>query len=61
MKSNIMDGKNSIKRVFYRGRVTKFKNIILYMVIAGIVAAVAALGIGMLSFLRTKDQFILYI
>lgn len=32
-----------------------------YLVIAGIVAAVAALGIGMLSFLRTKDQFILYI
>lgn len=41
MKSNIKDGKNSIKRVFYRGRVTKFKNLILYMAIAGIVASVA--------------------
>lgn len=41
MKSNITDSKNSIKRVFYRGRVTKFKNLILYMVIAGIVASAA--------------------
>lgn len=32
-----------------------------YMIISGIIAAAAALAIGMLSFLRTKDQFILYI
>ena len=33
----------------------------LYLIISGCVAAVVSLCIGMLSFLRTKDQFILYI
>ena len=32
-----------------------------YLIISGIIAALAALAVGMLSFLRTKDQFILYI
>ena len=41
LKSNITDGKNSIKRIFYRGRVAKFRNLILYMIIAGIVASSA--------------------
>ena len=43
MKSNVKDGKKSIKRVFYRGRVTKFKRLILYMLIAGLVASAAYL------------------
>lgn len=33
----------------------------MYQIVSGIVAAAVMLGIGMLSFLRTKDQFILYI
>ena len=41
MKSNVNDGKKSIKRIFYRGRVRKFKRLILYMLIAGLVASVA--------------------
>jgi len=33
----------------------------MYQVVSGVVAALAMLGIGMWSFMRSKDQFILYI
>lgn len=33
----------------------------VYLVISGVIAALAMMGIGMLTFLRSKDHFILYI
>ena len=39
MKSSIKDGKNAVKRVFYKGKATKFKKLIVFMAIVGIVAS----------------------
>ncbi len=40
MKSNIRRGKNVIKRVLYKSRATKFKKLITFMLILGILASV---------------------
>lgn len=41
MKSNIIYGKNAIKRIFYKGRATKFKKLILFMALLGAIASLA--------------------
>lgn len=41
MKSNIRRGKNAIKRVLYKSRATKFKKLITFMLVLGILASVA--------------------
>ncbi|MBE7033789.1 MAG: hypothetical protein E7406_06130 [Ruminococcaceae bacterium] len=41
MKSNIKRGKNAIKRVIYKSRATKFKKLIAFMLVMGILASMA--------------------
>ena len=41
MKSNIRRGKNAIKRVLYKSRATKFKKLITFMLVLGILASIA--------------------
>ena len=41
MKSNIRRGKNAIKRVLYKSRAAKFKKLITFMLILGILASMA--------------------
>ena len=41
MKSNIRRGKNAIKRVLYKSRATKFRKLIAFMLVLGILASMA--------------------
>ncbi|MBQ2890783.1 MAG: hypothetical protein IJE44_03950 [Clostridia bacterium] len=41
MKSKIIYGKNAIKRIFYKGRATKFKKLIAFMILLGLLSSMA--------------------